>query len=726
LCVENLEFLWIIPKTASWLRHTASGYLSANEVATSMSYQLIKSDSTICPVKAPETDSKDKPAKKTDQKISRQQLVNKLNYLNFQDKTILINFKHKKFGHAFASQAKPRPCLGEEVICDWVDSSKIKSRLKTYDIESILLKDRQWNLELRLELLEVNDAFVHFKIPEIYYQFISRRTLREPCRGVRAQMIQNSVIFEGALIDFCASEFSIKIRLEPPQTSQWINPDVPVNILLAREKETIFSGECKIVKEDSNGDTIAFLLEPASQNIQRFKSKKFRSTREAITPEPIIRFTHPLTGNVHDFNVIDLSGSGFSVEETDHTRVLLPGMILPDVQMRFANSFKIKFKAQVIHCRKPDSTETGVLLKYGLVLLDISTHDHLKMQSALLQLRNKNSYVCDELDVNSLWNFLFETGFIYPEKYTYIEKNSDNIKNTYEKIYLKSPSIARHFTYKNKGLIAGHLSMIRFYEDTWLIHHHAGRKSSAFNAGLIVLNQIGHFSNNSHSLYSNHMKYLICYFRPENKFPNRVFGGAARTINDEKKCDIKPFAYFHFNGGNNPTEKEFDISLNWSLKPSTSEDIEELEAFYSHNYNGLMLKALNIESSKIEFNGLSDEYKKLGLKRERHFFSLKNENSLVAIFMVNISNKGLNLSDLTSGVTAIILDSDNLSENSFKTALYMISAADNMRNFPVMVYPENYMTKHSVQYEKTYNLWMLDTQYGDNYFRYVNRLTRLA
>ena len=691
-----------------------------------MSYQLIKSDSVACPVSTPETGLDKKSGDKTPQKISRQQLVNKLNYINFQDETILINFIHKKFGHVFACPATPQPSMGEDLLCTWVDASKLKIRLKTYEFESIVLKDRRWDLELRLELVDLNEEFIRFRIPEIYYQLISKRSPREPCHGIRAQMFQNSVIFDGTLIDFCATQFSVKTRLEPPQTSQWLNPNVTVNILLTREEETLYSGECKIVKETSNGSTIDFLLEPTNHNIQRFKKKRFRSIREDIIPAPIIRFRHPLTGKMHDFKIVDLSGSGFSVEETENTCVLLPGIILPNVEMLFANSFKIHFKAQVIYRKNSELPESGDVFKCGLVLLDITTGDHLNLQSTLLQLKNKDASICNELDIDSLWNFLFEAGFIYPEKYRYIQKDSDNIKNTYKKIYIENPSIARHFTYQNKGSIAGHLSMIRFYENTWLIHHHAGRKSAPFNAGLVVLNQIGHFSNNSHSLYSNHMNYLICYFRPENKFPNRVFGGAARTINDEKKCDIESFAYFHFNYKNNPIENKKDTSWNWSLTPSDSEDIEELDAFYSHNCGGLMLKALNIEYNKINLNGLSDEYRKAGLKRERHFFSLKRDNILIAVVMADVSNKGLNLSDLTNGPKVIILDSESLPEHVLKTTLYLISARLKAENFPVLVYPVNYMINNSVPFEKTYNLWMLDTQFGDTYFRYINRLTRLV
>ena len=171
---------------------------------------------------------------------------------------------------------------------------ELKTRLKTYEFESILLKDKQWDLELGLDLVELNEEFIRFRIPEVYSQLISKKILRVPCHGIRAQMFQNSVIFDGTLIDFCATEFSIKTRLEPPQTSQWLNPNVTVNILLSREAETLFSGECKIVKETSNGNTIDFLLKPTNQNIQRFKTKKIQKHPRRYHPCPHHPFHTPI------------------------------------------------------------------------------------------------------------------------------------------------------------------------------------------------------------------------------------------------------------------------------------------------------------------------------------------------------------------------------------------------------------------------------------------------
>ncbi|MBT8350975.1 MAG: hypothetical protein KJO26_07055 [Deltaproteobacteria bacterium] len=490
---------------------------------------------------------------------------------------------------------------------------------------------------------------------------------------------------------------------------------------MTRGEETLYSGECKIIKETSNGTTIDFLLKPTNHNIQRFKKKRFRSIREDIIPSPIIRFTHPLTGKVHNFKVADLSGSGFSVEETENTCVLLPGIIFPDVEMLFANSFKIHFKAQVIYREKSVSLESGEVFKCGIVIIDISLSYHENLMGLLHQKKDKNTIISSEIEIDDLWDFFFESGFLYPEKFNHINQFKPALIKTYKTLYTQHPDLARHFICKTQDFIQAHMSSIRFYEKSWLIHHHAARRSSFKTGGLSVLNQIGRFFNNSHRLHSAKMDYLFCYFRDTNKFPKRVFGGACRNINNPKACSLDSFAYFYLS---NKSEKDTVIPQDWGLSDSIKEDLEELNIYYNYKSNGLMLKAFNLSPNKFTMNDLSDEFNKIGLKRERYFFSLKKSGILKAIFMVNISDKGLNLSDLTNNITIYVIDSNNLPFDIVDSIVSIISDKLKMEQTPIMVYPVEYMEEEQIPFERHYNLWILNMNNTDNYFQYLNRLLK--
>ena len=92
----------------------------------------------------------------------------------------------------------------------------------------------------------------------------------------------------------------------------------------------------------------------------------------------------------------------------------------------------------------------------------------------------------------------------------------------------------------------------------------------------------------------------------------------------------------------------------WQLVKARSEDLAELETFYEHVSGGLMLNALGLEPDMLDSNESSEEFQKLGFKRERYLYSLKKDGKLKAVAMVNISDVGLNLSDLTNCINFIV------------------------------------------------------------------------
>jgi hypothetical protein len=265
------------------------------------------------------------------------------------------------------------------------------------------------------------------------------------------------------------------------------------------------------------------------------------------------------------------------------------------------------------------------------------------------------------------------------------------------------------------------MAMIRFYESAWLIHHHAARKSASNKAGLIVLDQIGRMINDSHRLYSLHMDYMICYYRPDNKFPSRVFGGAAGSIKDPMGCSLDDFAYFHCS---NPSKSKAHLPDNWALTDARREDLQELEDYYAHNSGGLMLKALDLTPDKIDCDDLSDEFSRLNLVRRRHLLSLKKNGNLKALLLANVSDVGLNLSDLTNCVKIFVLDSEEFSPDVLNASISMVADITSKNDFPLLLYPTAFADDQEIAYEKVYTLWVCSLQYSDEYFKYFKRLLR--
>jgi hypothetical protein len=658
---------------------------------------------------------------KTEKNVGKAQIINKLNYINFQDGTVLVNFGHNVYDKTITLKATPQPCMGDLVDCMWAEDKNINQILKSYHFSHLFITNGQTLLRVEPEVIRIDEESISLLLPETSEAISSRNTRRRVCEGISVQLFQNSTAFSGLLMDFNGFSFRVKITAVPPQTFEWVNPEHPVNVILSDKAITLYSGECKIIRHTRGHNTRNYILQPVQQEIQRFKQKEFRSERYELTPSPNIVFQHPLTKAKIDLKIVDLSGSGFSVEEDESNTALMPGMILPELELSFSGNYKIKCRGQVVFRKTMVASNGQKWIKCGLALLDMAIHDHLKLISLLHQTKDKNSYICNNVDLDALWDFFFETGFIYPDKYAAIQKNKKQIKETYTKIYTQNPHIARHFIYQDKGTIFGHMAMIRFYENAWMIHHHAARKSALNKAGLVVLDQIGRMINDSHRLYSLHMDYMICYFRPNNKFPRRVFGGAAKSINDPKGCSVDSFAYFHFS---NPARLLPELPDEWQITETRREDLQELTDFYEYTSGGLMLDATDLKPEKLDCDDLNKEYSQLGLTRLRHLYSLKRNGNLKAVFLVNISDVGLNLSDITNCVKVFVTDAEGFSADILYEAISKVADKTGKNDFPALIYPADFAEELQIPYDKKYDLWVCSLEYSDAYFGYLGRLLR--
>ncbi len=653
--------------------------------------------------------------------LRKKDLINLLNYINFQDGSILINFKHVKYDQIISRKANPLPCLGDKLECVWAEADKLQLELASYKFKDILVPSGQKLLLVKSDDIRITEKGISLILPETCYEVDFRKLRRHSCKGVKAQLIQNSVLFNGDLIDFNTVSFRVQVTAVPPQTFQWIDSESPVNLIFSNEHETLYSGECRVIKQNFGQKKREYVIEPLSHQIRRFKQKEFRSIRQELVPSPNIVFRHPFTQKTNNLKVFDLSGSGFSVEEDAYNAILFPGLIIPELEIYFTNRFNIKCKAQVVYRKIVGEEKGNNWAKCGLALLDMDMEDHGRLSALLHQAKNRSSYICNIVDLDDLWNFFFKSGFIYPKKYAFLEANKEKIKETYKKLYTQNPKIARHFIYQDKGRILGHMAMVRFYENAWLIHHHAADRSASRGAGVAVLDQIGRFINDSHRLGSIQMNFVFCYFRPENKFPSRVFGGITGNTKDPKGCSLDTFAYFHYQ---KMFYSELKLPEPWKLIKTQPEDFLELKNFYEHSSGGLMLNALELEQSSENLDDLSKEYQKLGLKRERYLVSLKKDGRLKAVVMINISDIGLNLAELTSTIQVIVVDSDDFTKEIFHLMVSELSSKFEQNEIPVLLYPVEYAENHSIPYEKLYNLWVLNMQYTDHYFRHLKGLLK--
>jgi len=652
--------------------------------------------------------------------VAKSHLVNRLNYLNFQDHTVLVNLRHLSYDNTIFLRARPLPCAGERLDCLWAEIPSLRQLLKSYRFDFLLIPDGKKYLLVNSEVVSMDEEGISLILPVTCREFQARRIKRHPAAEISVQMLQHGALIQGKLVDFTPVSLLATGCAQPPASFQWVNPETPVHLRLLKGKFMVYSGSFEILSQRQAGETRAFVLRQLQGNIHRFKNKRYRNIRQQLVPSPNIVFEHPLIGKRVNLKLADLSGSGFCVEESEGESVLMAGMIMRELKITFAHGFSVTCTAQVVsrNVTGPQGQEKTV--RCGVALLDMDIREHVQLLSMLHQVADRKSYVGTEVDLDDLWDFFFETGFIYPGKYAHFQANKEQIKKTYAKLYGENPQIARHFIYLDRGAILGHMAMVRFYHDSWLIHHHAARKTVTIKAGLAVLDQVSHYLNELQSFSFAHLRFVYCYYRPDNKFPSRVFGGFARQHQDPRVCSLDLFAYSHHRGGR---QGEGSLPSPWELTRSTPFDLAELNDFYRHVSGGLMTQAFDLQPGSVGEDGLAAEYRALGFKKEQYRYALRKEGSLKAFILVNCTDAGFNMADLTNCVTLIILD-DSVPRDLVQFSLREVSRHYEGEEMPVLTYPVSYLEQESIAYEKSYLLWILDLQYSDDYFEYCEGLFR--
>jgi len=668
-------------------------------------------------------DRSDSAAEDGGRKITLGQLINRLNFVNFQDGRIQLHFSSRDSGRRRLIPACPLPCSGPVLECVWSGESVAASLNQTHELKYMLVPHGEKFIQAVARVIEIQPGGCRLTLPEISHEISHRRIERQRCQDITVHLIQNGLAFSGSLLDFTASSFRIELRLEPSQEFSWIKAALPVHVVFHSGKQTLYSSECRITRTillAPERTSRSYVLEPLKQEVQRYRKAEFRSERQILNPSPNIIFRHPLTQKRVELKAVDISGSGFSVEEEENASVLMPGLILPEIELSFGSIFNLKCSVQVVFRKPPAGPERRPRVRCGLALIDISAQDHIKLLGILHQVKDRNAYICNDIDLDALWGFLFETGFIYPAKYALIEKNKKDIKETYAKLYQRSSDIARHFVYQDNGVILGHMAMIRFWQNTWLIHHHAARKSATNQAGVAVLRQISHYTHDTFRVRRLHMEYLACYYRPQNKFPHRVFGGFAQCMKNPKACSIDSFAYLRV-----PGDAGESLPNGWQLLPATDPCLQALSDFYESVSGGLMLKAFDLEPGNWQNEELEHEYQNLGFKRKRNLYALRQQGRLKVLLIANVSDLGLNLSDLTRCVHAIVLEREGLTSAIFATAVQLAARSAGLEDAVALVFPESYPIENSIPVDKIYHLWTFHVESaGQVYFGYLSRLTR--
>ncbi|RJP47260.1 MAG: PilZ domain-containing protein [Desulfobacteraceae bacterium] len=649
--------------------------------------------------------------------LDPKELINTINYLHFTKTPLFVLLQHPVYKDRLLAKAYPEPCLDNQLTFKW-DESYFQYKLETYQPLHLVILANHSVIYAPINIISSCKLSLTLQVPEKSFILNQRQNQRYPSSDVSAEVMQSDFVAKGELIDFSSGAFRIRASSDAFKHNNWFNPDVPATVRLFSNDKIVYSEFCKCMRrqEDHNGSK-EIVFAAASDHISRFPAKKIRNPRQLISSTLTAAFEHPLLKKRNYRDIYDISSSGFSIIERPDDGLLMPGMMIYDLSILLAGISIANCSVQIIYRRVMENNA-----RYGIAILNMDIHSYSRINNILCANSDPQISVSTEVDMDALWEFFFQTGFIYPEKYASCVQYRENFIKTYNRLYQDTPEMARHITLENNGRIYGHVSMIRAYERTWLIHHHAARPTGNCKPpGFSVLRQMMIFLNGMYQLSSANMDYVICYFQPENKFPDHVFGGFVRELNNPQACSLDLFSYLTVPVGCN----QEDFPHGWLFRESIPVDLWELTQFYKHNSGGLLPNILRFEEPEAGAASLESVFNRHGFLRKWRFYSLVYQEQLKAVFIADQSDLAINMSNLLNSIKILITDPDGLTSELLSRAVSELGRLYDMDKITLLIYPASAAQSMGISYPKQYQLWILNVRYSNQFMDYSQKHLRI-
>lgn len=649
------------------------------------------------------------------QYIRRQQIANRLNILHFRGEPLLVVVRHRIYDYSLVLKAVPQICHGKKLQATWTETDFLPRNLHQYDLDKIIIPGIATSLEFKSDNVLFEADQIHAEIPEQLQATSGRQICRHKVTGeVDALITQHGISFKSTLLDFSPLGLRLKITISDLQSFYWLNTKQVATLTLSKEGETFFSGIVRVLRDEGDQGNRIIVVAPTSENSPRYRPKIKRTKRFVIHPCPDLSFIHPITGDNITLPVRDISTLGFSIRENPEKSLLMTGMILKDVSINLFGREFLNLSAQVVYRKFFEDT-----IICGVAILDISIDDHLQLIGLVHKAEDENSFVSINQEPEKFFEFLFDTGFLYPSKYEEVYSNKDAFVDAYRKLYLSPSQIARCFVYLEKNQIYGHVSALKIYRHSWLNHHHAAFPNK--RSGLRVLRQISDFHNDSYVLNPLQMRYVIGIWRPNNNFPAKFFGSFAAETKNLNACSTDTFSYLRMPLGNGGWD---NLSGPWEVVRANRQDVCEFEGYYQNVSGGLLAKAFDLTVDSFEDQSVALEYEKNGLKRERHLFAVRYGLDLIALVDIQDSDTGLNLSDLTNSAYIYILDTKLFTPKVLENVKHLIAAKKKCTVSSIMIFPSTYVDQYQISQDKEYTVWILNTEFSDAYMQHLSRWCR--
>lgn len=500
--------------------------------------------------------------------------------------------------------------------------------------------------------------------------------------------------------------------------------DIATNISIYYKDRLVFESGGIIQRIDmkycDSGQSDEYLIvvkleAKTAKTVIDFRTNNRRSDRTILINEQsaFIQFNHPFLDHaLLTFRIADLSNSGLSIVMDENMQSLPKGLLVYDasIQLPFKPRLQTSFKVTSVQdIETEDDFGQQYVQRVGLQLLDL-TPDTLKEITNFVQ-RDKSEYLIDasDDDYNQLWEFYFETGFIYGSKRKQIQNYAKEVFRTYRKLLTSNTSLLKKILYKQDGEIKGHVNAVKIFDHTLIVQHLSALKASGASAAQGVIRGMTSFLLDYQANKKVSNRYICSYYRPDNLYPSLVFGETAKLINNEAICWTRIYDFCL------PSEQQVDVSEEVISRDASVEDLKNLETLLIEQNEHALIRVESLTRESFLNLKVSKEYERIGLYRYRKVFVAHDSDTNATGYAVcTYSSPGINFSELTNSVK-FFYSYENAPENQkIADALgqaILASYRETAMPNGVLLLSHGQPIPAGFTREKSYMLWVMDINY---------------
>jgi hypothetical protein len=205
----------------------------------------------------------------------QKKLINKLNYINFNDGHVFLLFQHKNTNQQILIKASPEPCVNNELTCR-LDSSAVIDRTN-YDLLYLLIDDGLSIVSAPVQSVGGNDDKLKVFLPEKSPITTKRKSRRYNCQGVACEISQDDFNARGELIDFSPS--GLGVELHGNGSKERFNCNELAEINLTQNGTKLFSGLCRCIRNGSDLSEGRVVYAPIDTKKPLFAKREMRNPR---------------------------------------------------------------------------------------------------------------------------------------------------------------------------------------------------------------------------------------------------------------------------------------------------------------------------------------------------------------------------------------------------------------------------------------------------------------